>query len=196
MPVDPAATGQQQHPRPVPLNSPPPYQRHKAVVAGRGDEAVSPLPLMAASPAASRRQSTTTSSWRSGELQGGGAGAHGHRPSYDRGGQLSSSSSYSARSSQSQVSRSGSVKAAARRFAGAFTSCFAPRVQVKTEEEEEVKSRAAECHVSIDSGILCSSSSVGCFLMLTFVDYIVELGLCRDEMKQTCLIKFITPSKH
>jgi hypothetical protein len=94
------------------------------------------------------------------------------------------------------VSRSGSVKAAARRFAGAFTSCFAPRVQVKTEEEEEVKSRAAECHVSIDSGILCSSSSVGCFLMLTFVDYIVELGLCRDEMKQTCLIKFITPSKH
>jgi hypothetical protein len=109
---------------------------------------------MAASPAASRRQSTT-SSRRSGELPGE-AGAHGHRPSYDRGRAPFSPdvygrqlSSYSARSSQ--VSRSGSFKAAAQRVAGAFTSCFVPRVQVKT-EEEEVKSRGtAECHVSIDS---------------------------------------------
>ncbi|RCV40146.1 hypothetical protein SETIT_9G028500v2 [Setaria italica] len=111
---------------------------------------------MAASPAASRRQSSTSSTRRSGELPGG-AGAYGHRPSYDRGGRAPFSpdvysrqlSSYSARSSQ--VSRSGSFKAAAQRFAGAFSSCFVPRVQVKTEEEEEVKSRGAECHVSIDS---------------------------------------------
>ena len=112
---------------------------------------------MAASPAASRRQSTTGSR-RSGELPGG-AGAHGHRPSYDRGRAPFSPnvygrqlSSYSARSSTSQVSSSGSFKAAAQRVAGAFTSCFLPRVQVKT-EEEEVKSRGTtECHVSIDSG--------------------------------------------
>jgi hypothetical protein len=118
---------------------------------------------MAASPAASRRQSTT-SSRRSGELPGG-AGAHGHRPSYDRGRAPFSPdvygrqlSSYSARSSQ--VSRSGSFKAAAQRVAGAFTSCFVPRVQVKT-EEEEVKSRGtAECHVSIDSGNTTSCSSL------------------------------------
>ncbi|CAL4919888.1 unnamed protein product [Urochloa decumbens] len=97
---------------------------------------------MAASPAASRRQSTT-SSRRSGELPGGG-GARSQRPSYGR-----QFSSYSARSSQ--VSRSGSFTAAAQRVAGAFTSCFVPRVKVKTEEEEEVKSRGTECHVSIDS---------------------------------------------
>ncbi|CAL4936824.1 unnamed protein product [Urochloa decumbens] len=97
---------------------------------------------MAASAGASRRHSTT-SSRRSGELPGGG-GARTQRPSYGR--QLSS---YSARSSQ--VSRSGSFTAAAQRVAGAFTSCFVPRVKVKTEEEEEVKSRGTECHVSIDS---------------------------------------------
>ncbi|CAL4945217.1 unnamed protein product [Urochloa decumbens] len=97
---------------------------------------------MAASAGASRRHSTTGSR-RSGELPGGG-GARSHRPSYGR--QLSS---YSARSSQ--VSRSGSFTAAAQRVAGAFTSCFVPRVKVKTEEEEEVKSRGTECHVSIDS---------------------------------------------
>ncbi|CAN6314635.1 unnamed protein product [Urochloa humidicola] len=97
---------------------------------------------MAASPAPSRRQSTT-SSRRSGELPGGGARSH--RPSFDRGRQLSS---YSSRSSE--VSRSGSFTAAAQRVAGAFTSCFVPRVKVKT-EEEEVRSRGTECHVSIDS---------------------------------------------
>ncbi|CAN6297205.1 unnamed protein product [Urochloa humidicola] len=107
---------------------------------------------MAASPAASRRQSTI-SSRRSGELPGG---ARRHRPSYDHGRAPSSHdvhsrqlSSYSSRSSQ--VSRSGSFTAAAQRVAGIFTSCFVPRVQVKTEEEEEVKSRGTECHVSIDS---------------------------------------------
>ncbi|CAN6286319.1 unnamed protein product [Urochloa humidicola] len=109
---------------------------------------------MAASPAASRRQSTT-SSRRSGELPGG-AGSRSHRPSYDHGRAPFSPdvygrqlSSYSARSSQ--TSRSGSFTAAAQRVAGAFTSCFVPRVKVKTEEEEEVKSRGTECHVSIDS---------------------------------------------
>ncbi|KAF8708638.1 hypothetical protein HU200_030018 [Digitaria exilis] len=105
---------------------------------------------MAASPAASRQSSSR--SRRSGELPG----AHSHQSSYDHGRTPPFSpdvygrqlSSYSGRSSQ--VSRSGSFRAAAQRVAGAFTSCFVPRVQVKT-EEEEVKSRGADCHVSIDS---------------------------------------------
>lgn len=107
---------------------------------------------MAASPAASRRQSSSRSR-RSGELPGG---AHSHRSSYDHGRAPFSPdvyvrqlSSYSGRSSQ--VSRSGSFREAVQRVAGVFTSCFVPRAQVKT-EEEEVKSRGADCHVSIDSG--------------------------------------------
>lgn len=106
---------------------------------------------MASWPAASRRQSSS-SSRKSAELSGPGASyGHGRAASspdaYGYGRQLSS---YSTRSSQ--VSTSGSFSAAAQRVAGAFTSCFVPRRQVTTEEEEEEKkSRRSECHVSIDS---------------------------------------------
>lgn len=116
---------------------------------------------MASWPAESRRQqSSASSSTKSAEFSGAGAHRHSHRPSYDHGrppfstdvaGYGRQVSSYSARSSQ--VSRSGSFSAAAQRVAGAFTSCFVPRRQVKAEEEEEEKSRRSECHVSIDSGI-------------------------------------------
>ncbi|KAJ1292904.1 hypothetical protein BS78_01G026100 [Paspalum vaginatum] len=105
---------------------------------------------MAPSPAASRRQSSSSGGRKSAELSG--LSDHGRgRASFSPDVYSRQVSSYSARSSRS--SRSGSFSAAAQLVAGAFTSCFVPRVQVKTKEgEEEGKgSRGAGCHVSIDS---------------------------------------------
>ncbi|XP_062212887.1 calmodulin-binding receptor-like cytoplasmic kinase 2 isoform X2 [Phragmites australis] len=100
-----------------------------------------------ASPAAKRQFITR----KSAELSGTGA----HRP-YDLGRPSFSPDVYGRQISSdsvrsSAVSRSGSFKAAAQRVAGAFSSCFVPRIQFKTEEERE-KSGAADHHVSTDSG--------------------------------------------
>jgi hypothetical protein len=149
---------------------------------------------MASWPAASRRQSSS-SSRKSAELSGPGASyGHGRAASspdaYGYGRQLSS---YSTRSSQ--VSTSGSFSAAAKRVAGAFTSCFVPRRQVTTEEEEEEKkSRRSECHVSIDSGIgavLFPLSPLRLFFSSSrFIS--IPWNPIMDEMKQTSLLKIST----
>ncbi|TVU44327.1 hypothetical protein EJB05_03763 [Eragrostis curvula] len=100
-----------------------------------------------ASPATRSRQSGARQSF---DVSGIGAHKpydHGHPPFspdvYSR-----QASSYSARSSQ--VSRSGSIRAAAQRVAGVFGSCFVPRIQVKTQEDKD-ESSVADYHVSVDS---------------------------------------------
>uniref|UniRef100_A0A0A9D3Q6 Uncharacterized protein n=1 Tax=Arundo donax TaxID=35708 RepID=A0A0A9D3Q6_ARUDO len=108
-----------------------------------------------ASPAAKIRQANTR---QSREISGTSAHKsydHGHA-SFSPDVYRRQASSYSARSSQ--VSRSGSFRVAAQRVAGAFSSCFVPRIQVKTEEEEE-----SFHHVSTDSGtaeVIFTSCSV------------------------------------
>ncbi|KAK3148887.1 hypothetical protein QOZ80_3AG0210050 [Eleusine coracana subsp. coracana] len=105
-----------------------------------------------ASPALRSRQSSVS---RSSAASGTGGAYrpddHGHPPVspdvYGRQASLYSSARY-----HSQVSRSGSVKAAALRVAGVFGSCFVPRVQIKTQEEGDDSSVAvAEYFVSTDS---------------------------------------------
>ncbi|KAL6636605.1 hypothetical protein ACP70R_024177 [Stipagrostis hirtigluma subsp. patula] len=100
------------------------------------------------SPARRLRQFSTR---KSSELPAAGA----HKP-YDHGrapfspdAYSQQGSSYSARSSE--VSRGGSFKAAAQRFAAVFSSCFVTRIQIKTEEDKE-ESRRVDYQVSTDSG--------------------------------------------